>query len=164
MPGEIKHVTGVIADTRRWTSGKGSFINLEGDQNDYYKYGACTFQKGDKVELRVKQGAGQFSEKFEVVGFEHIKAETPKPAEKVKVVPSNSELKVQTAEKIYTDRNEAIVKQSCLKASAPIVAALISTGVIKAKQEAKEFATELADFMYCYVVEGEEPEAEAGGE
>ncbi|KKM24642.1 hypothetical protein LCGC14_1603150, partial [marine sediment metagenome] len=51
-------VSGTVARVIPWKTGKGYFLNIADDSNDYYGFGKCKGEVGCFVELEVSEGTG----------------------------------------------------------------------------------------------------------
>jgi len=163
---ETDRVTGEIAQLREWTSGKGYFMNLTGDTNDYYGFGGCRYAVGSEVTMDVKEGTGTFSDKIQVTT---IKAGKPKAGEstaKETNVKKAYDGDFKDAKAHYMDKQQLIVQQSSMKAAAEIVAAGIKQGFIKDLKSATEAALTMKDKFYYDIAtsEGMEKTKEENGE
>jgi hypothetical protein len=60
----MENIKGRIASVKEWPSGKGSFVKLENDERDFYKFGRNGVAAGLEIEAQVQPGTGSFSEKI----------------------------------------------------------------------------------------------------
>jgi len=119
-------VTGQISKLVPWKSGKGFFVNLEGDDTDYYTFLKLKVNTGDEATFQVTEGSGNFSDKLQITKVlkqDTIPAKKPDTAP-VEEPPVTTEF--SSEHKFYADKQSLIVQQTCLKAAARIVAASIN--------------------------------------
>lgn len=140
---------GTIADIKEWKKGGGFFLNLEDDPNDYYKFGASKNEVGDPVEITVKEGSGNFSDKFEIVIIGKGDEETAKPAKNKQDKDKSFTELCDDGAKVYMNTQNLIVEQCCLKAAAEIVGHLLKrTDKINAEDVAKTVNFLKRDFVH----------------
>jgi len=118
-------VKGTITQIKTWKKGNGFFLNLDGDEADYYKFGKPTHEPGDEVELTVKEGTGAFSDKLEIVKIGKGASETTKPTENKQDEDKSFKELCEDGAKVYMDKQNLIVEQTCLKAASDIVGHLL---------------------------------------
>ena len=153
---ETDKTTGKVARIVAWTSGKGYFLNLQDDSNDYYGFMKCKAKVGETVDLEISEGTGNFSDKIKVdkmhcgVTVKQVEKETH---DKDMEILDKS---IESGEKTYFDTKNIINRQSGAKSSAPVVAAMIRAGLLKTKVEIAEAHLYLADKIYFYITEQEE--------
>ncbi len=157
---ETKKVQGKVARINLWTKKPGYFINLENDQNEYFGYGSCKAKLGETVDLEVSEGTGNFKDKFKVEKLHSnatVKEAVKETADKdLKIV----EKSIESGEKTYFKTQDLINRQSAAKTTSRVVAAMINAGLVKTKLEIAEAHLYLADRVYFYITEQEEPEQE----
>jgi len=153
-------VEGEIGMVRPWSKGNGFFLCLKGDSNDYYKFGKKLPNEGDKVRLKVRPGTGIFSEKIEVTEI----TEKPITLAEIKQTKKDADEIVEKStmpgDKFFFKKENLIIRQTCIKAAAAAAAALVRQGIIKGKVDAADAQIYIADKLYGYVTEQEEPEQE----
>ncbi|KKK68019.1 hypothetical protein LCGC14_2948240, partial [marine sediment metagenome] len=59
-------VEGKVSRITAWKTGKGYFLNIDGNSNDFYGFGSCKGEVGCFVELEVSEGTGNFSDKIRI--------------------------------------------------------------------------------------------------
>ena len=155
MP-EEKTVSGTVAGTTEWKSGKGSWINLQNDGNDYFAYSGKVPEEGETGTWVVAEGSGFAEGKIELV-----KPATIGP-KKVEVAGKRSEAmeivdkSIESGEKTYFDTQDLIVKQCCVKVAANAV------GEIKGREspadwdKISENITFVAEHLYNWIMGIEE--------
>ena len=156
MTDEQQTVTGEVASTVDWKSGKGSWVNLKDNSNDFFAFKGGVPKVGESGTWTVKEGTGPMSDKVELV--KAVKEATLK--EKIK---AQAEAEVKEFEKlaakgddVYFDRQNLIVRQTCMKAAAMVVSGSIER---KPSRDWPKFAScvcDVADKLYDWVV-GNEP-------
>ena len=124
MP-EQETVSGTIAAIKQWKKGSGFFLSLEGNSQDFYKFGKNPPEVGAAVEMEVKEGTGIFSDKLEVVQIGKGAPGKAKPAEKPKEEPEKPEETFKEGVKVYMDKQNLIVEQTCLKVAGEVVSHLL---------------------------------------
>ena len=65
---------GVIGAVNQWKSGKGCFVKLNENDADFFKFGVFVSKPGDFVRLHIKQGTGNYSDKYEILRTEKLEA------------------------------------------------------------------------------------------
>lgn len=66
-------VEGIVSAVKVWKTGKGYFLNLEGDDTDYYAFGGVDTDVENTVKLTVKPGTGTFSDKCQITKLVNVK-------------------------------------------------------------------------------------------
>lgn len=124
MTEEKQYVTGKVASINDWKSGKGVWVNLEGDPNDYFAYKNKAPKLGEEGTWQVKEGTGIFSDKVELVK-KQAQAQAKEAHQK------KTQEDFEDAAKIYLTKAEAdavrqnsIERQCALKAAANVVSNL----------------------------------------
>lgn len=79
-----------------WQSGKGFFLRLLGNGNDFYKFGQCDFKENDTVNIEYKAGTGNFKDRFVITKWENASPLFNKSEEK-------KEVKTQEKAKVVKD-------------------------------------------------------------
>lgn len=144
-------VKGVIGSTRQWPSGKGYFLTLEDDSNDYYGFGSCKYSEGDEVEIDVQEGTGKFSDKFQVVAKQVLPATPAQAKPKAPEAKPAPVSEYKNAANVYFERQDIIVKQTCLKAAAELV------GELQGRTEKQDWnwiaklVNKMADLFYEHI-------------
>ena len=164
-------VSGEIGKITPWKSGKGYFLNLKGNENDFYGFGSCKKQVGAKVTLTVKEGTGQFSERYLIVKISDSAQEKPVQKEKPKVAQENVLDSVKDGLTVYVEKQELIVRQTCIKAAAEVVGHLVERSPKLPGKDIGDAVIDLADMFvaFCLGIDelpeenGEEPEPAAEG-
>jgi len=151
-------ITGVVGMVKAWKTGKGYFLNLNGDDNDYYGFGSCKAKEGEEVVIDVKEGTGSFADKVCITKLT-VGKDAAGTAKKTSREPAPAATpEVRQGDSVYFRKDELIVKQCCVKAAARITAALIAAGYSKSKKDAIDDTVDVADKMYCYIVDLDEPD------
>ena len=149
-------VSGKVARVVPWSKGNGYFFNLDGNSNDFYGFGSCKLQPGQEVNLEVSPGTGNFSDKVKldkVLGapdFNKVRKET---ADKDMEIVNKS---IESGEKTYFERQNLIIRQTCIKAGARLVAAKVQIDESLGKKDAAIATCDAAEILYDWVT-GREP-------
>jgi len=160
MTEETTTVKGEIGKLVEWKTGKGHFLNLKGDKNDYYAWGKSKHKEGETVELTVKEGTGNFSDKMQITQIKALQPEKAQVQEKAMTAAQKMQEYCESADKTYYDRQDLIVKQCCIKAACELV------GELKPRQEKEDWdnvcekALYVADKLYFWVTDQEENQEE----
>ncbi len=165
MP-EEKTASGTVAAVKPWQSGKGYFLSLMNDENDYYAFGLCKAMPDDGVVLTVKPGDGDFSDKVHITKLETgAKPAAPAKTPHEKGVDELHE-SIKNGKTAYFNKQNVIVEQCCLKAAAEIVSAMINNGMTTKREVIVENTLYMKDKfvedILGTVEELEEPADEAG--
>jgi len=161
---ETKIVSGKIASTKVWKTNKGFFLNLEGDSNDYYKFGQPSYGDGEEVELTVSQGTGNFSDKFLITQIAKSAGENASPAEKAQAQQETVSNEFKPAINAYKDTQQAIVEQVALKAAVELVKEFYPKLDPPKWSDLAEKTLILKDKFACNILEGEETKEEPNGD
>lgn len=144
-------VSGKVASITPWKSGKGSWINLEGDSNDFFAYTGKVPKMGTEGTWEVKEGKGFLADKVELV-----KLAGEPDLNKVRKESSDRDMKlveksIESGEKTYFERQNLIIRQCCIKAAAGFVGELFprqkSAGISEATREALWAADKFYDWV-----------------
>jgi len=122
--GATATVQGDIGKIVAWKTGRGYFLNLKGQEADYYAFGAPKHKEGESVELTVKEGTGSFSDKLLITQIKPLQPTTAQVQEKVQAAAQKMQDYCESADKVYYDRQDLIVQQTCIKAAAELVGKL----------------------------------------
>ena len=153
---ETDKTTGKVARITNWKTGKGYFLNLDGNSNDFYGFGSCKAKLGETVDLEVSEGTGNFADKIKVdkihcgVTVKQVEKETH---DKDMEILDRS---IKSGENTYFERQNLIVRQCALKAAANAV------GACAEKAESKDWATlantvcSVADQFYAWITESDQ--------
>jgi len=150
---EKDKVQGKIARITEWSSGKGYFLNLENDKNDYYGFMKCKGEVGCFVELEVSEGTGNFADKVKIDKLhskQTVKETRKETADKdIKLVEDS----IKSGENTYFERQNLIIRQTCIKAASNLVGELYprkeSIGLVGAGGA----VIETAERFYAWVTE-----------
>jgi len=152
-------VRGRIASLLPWKSGKGYFLNLENDQNDYFGHGTSKREVGEEVTMQVKPGEKGWEHKTQIVSCKKQVQEKIKEEAKQTEPSATDAGEIPDGLTVYMDKQRAIIEQSCLKAAANLV------GELFPRQEAfnKEIMVDLVlwikdKFVFDIVTQGKEKE------
>jgi len=124
MPAKTETVTGKVASLNDWKSGKGVWVNLEDNPNDFFAYKNKAPKLGEEGTWQVKEGTGIFSDKVELVKKQGGTPEKPAKQE-------NPVAAIESADRVYLTRAEAdavrqnsIERQSAIKTAGALVGEL----------------------------------------
>ena len=153
---ETDKTTGKVARITNWKTGKGYFLNLDGNSNDFYGFGACKAKLGETVDLEVSEGTGNFADKIKVDKLyskatvkEAVQESTDKSMEIL-------EKSIASGENTYFERQNLIIRQTCIK-SACVLAGSITKNIDAANTKvAISMAEEIADALYAWVTESDQ--------
>ena len=67
---KLERRAGKVEEIRLWQMNKGYFLRLIGDNRDYFAYGSPKCKEDDEVILYVKQGTGNFRDKWQITKVE----------------------------------------------------------------------------------------------
>jgi len=158
MPEKETIVKGEVGKIIAWKTGKGYFLNLKGDPNDYFGWKECKCSEGEKVKLTVTEGTGSFADKLLIT---HTDKPTVTLAEIKQTKKDADEIvqhSVMQGNKFYLARETLIIKQTCIKAAAEVVGHLVERTSQLPGAKVADAVIYLADRFYLYVTEQEEPE------
>ena len=153
---DVETVTGTVASTRDWKSGKGSWVNLDNNSNDFFAYKAKVPKVGETGTWKVKEGTGVMADKVELVkrlDDVDLNAVRKESADKDLEIVEKS---IESGEKTYFKTQNLINRQSAAKTTSRVVAAMISAGLLKDKLSIANTHLYLADRVYYYITEQEE--------
>ena len=123
MP-ETTTIKGKVGKIQKWKSGKGCFLFLQGDENEYYKFGSAPFREGDEICYEASPGTGSFEDKIQLGKKLPITAQTQSVPEKREAQQQKKDNGFQSADIVYKETQECIVEQCALKTAGRIVARL----------------------------------------
>ncbi len=153
---ETKKVQGKVARINLWTKKPGYFINLENDQNEYFGYGSCKAKLGEIVDLEVSEGTGNFKDKFKVEKLhskqtvkEVLKESTDKSMEII-------DKSIKSGENTYFERQNLIIRQTCIKASVELAGIMFIGKQDKTKEMVTGHALYFAERLYAWVTESDQ--------
>ena len=147
---------GTIARVTEWGSHKGFFLNLKDDSNDYYGFGKCKADTGDSVELEVSEGTGNFSDKIKIDKL-HSKATVKETLDdKNKADAKIVEDSIKSGENTYFERQNLIIRQTCIKAAANLVGELYPRKENIGMVGAGGAVIEQAERFYAWVTESDQ--------
>jgi len=106
-------VKGDVAGYIEWKTGKGYFLSLVDDDIDYYGYGRKDLKEGERVELEVQQGTGNFKDKKEVKSVAVLES---------KAAPAGEPSDRKAPGPLDVDRGKAINAAVALKCAEDFVA------------------------------------------
>ncbi len=153
---EKNKVEGKVARVTDWKTGKGYFLNIESNNNDFYGFGKCKGQVGETVELEVSEGTGNFSDKIRIdklYSKATVKEAVKETADKDMEIVAKS---IESGENTYFARQNLIIRQTCIKAAARLVAAELQA---KVKTEVLGTATQTcnrAEVLYAWITESDQ--------
>jgi len=152
---EKDKTTGKVARITEWKTGKGYFLNLQDDQNDYYGFGKCKAKIGETVDLEVSEGTGSFADKIKIDKLHSgatVKQVEQETKDKDMEIVNKS---IASGENTYFERQNLIIRQTCIKAAANLV------GTANASEKAGDFPTmvtrvcDVAEQFYAWVTESD---------
>ena len=156
MPEQTTTVKGEVGKINLWKNKPGYFLLLMGDQNEYYNFGKCPFTVSEQVELEVKEGTGTFSDKYQIVRKAQSLPRKAVVQEKAKTAGEIMAEGIESSDKVYFDRQNLIVRQTCLKAGAEVVGHIVTRINVLPGKAIASSVLELAEMFYNWVVEAEE--------
>ncbi len=144
-------VRGKVAKITEWQSGKGFFLNFEGDENDYYKFGPAKVEVGQTVAFECKPGSKIFSDKVELI--KKVEAGT----DTIDVNKLKQEV-FKTADTVYLSKAEAdavrqnsIERQSAIKSACALVGAIHSKSKTDSWNDVANNVTDIADKFLDFI-------------
>lgn len=138
-------VTGTVVAVKPWKTGKGFFLNLEGDSNDYYSFGKTALEEGDTATFEVSEGTGGFADKIKLDKL--VPTAVEKQQETEKTMPG-----VETGDKVYLTREEAqAVRQNSIERQCALKAAVQVVGELYPRQE-KMDNVKIIDYVETFAV------------
>ena len=153
---EAETVTGTVASTRDWKSGKGSWVNLDNNSNDFFAYKAKVPKVGETGTWKVKEGTGVMADKVELVktvdGVD-LKAVRKETADKDMEIVQKS---IDSGEKTYFERQNLIIRQTCIKAAASVVGNILEKGNAFKWDTVSSNVTDVAEQLYAWVTESDQ--------
>lgn len=163
MPKEKQTVTGTIKAINPWDSGKGGFIVLEDDSTDYYYFSKPPAKIGDTGVFETKPGTKNFSDKVQLV-----KTVLESRTEKAMQECADKDIKIlkdsiASGEKTYFDKQNLIVRQTCIKSACVVVAELKERSKTINIPKTTEEILDVAEKLYEWIIE-QEPLPEPPGE
>ena len=149
-------VSGTVVEITAWKSGKGSWINLEGNPNDFFAYAKRVPAKGTEGTWDVQEGKGFLADKVELVKLvkePDLKAVAKETADKDMAIVEKS---IESGEKTYFARQNLIIRQTCIKAAAVVVAKIAEKGKEANVDSAANVLCAMADRLYAWVTESDQ--------
>jgi len=109
-------VEGIVEKINNWSSGKGYFLRLEKDADDYYSFGSAKMKVGQHVQLDCQVGTGNFKDRALIKDWKENapilkKAVVPEAYRKVCDIP---EAKQEITNMIYREY-QIEVMNNCIK-------------------------------------------------
>jgi hypothetical protein len=160
----IETVTGEIAKIVVWKTGKGFFLSIMDNSNDFYAFGKCNCIVGDMVTLACKEGTGSFSDKILISKMIKVtikKADVPKNP--LADVPNGAQIYLTKAEADAVRQN-SIERQCALKSAVDLVGELYPRATLidndKIEDLVLRFAQTFFDWIACNEPELPEPPEE----
>ena len=153
---ETDKTTGKVARITNWKTGKGYFLNLDGNSNDFYGFGACKAKLGETVDLEVSEGTGNFADKIKIdklYSKATVKEAVKETADKDMEIVKKS---IESGENTYFERQNLIIRQTCIKAAAELVKSVYNEKGADQWQYAVPKALEIADRFYAWVTESDQ--------
>ncbi len=153
---EKNKVEGKVSRITAWKTGKGYFLNLDANSNDFYGFGSCKGEVGCFVELEVSEGTGNFSDKIKIDKMhskQTVKEAVKETADKdLKIVEDS----IKSGENTYFARQNLIIRQTCIKSASAIVAGSIQGASITDTKRLFVRVSDLAESMYAWVTESDQ--------
>jgi len=149
-------VQGVIGKVTPWQSGKGYFLALQGDNNDYYAFSKHLPNEGDNVQLTVTKGTGGFSDRLQITKLEPAKRTLEEIKQAKKEADEIVQQSTMAGDRFYFKREDLIIKQTCIKAAAEVIGHCVERSKTPALKGLTDAVIDMADRFYCYVTEQEE--------
>ena len=153
---EKDNVTGKVVRITAWKTGKGYFLNIENNSNDFYGFGSCKGEVGCFVQLEVSDGTGNFSDKIKIDKL-HSKATVKEAVQETK--DKDMEIidkSIESGERTYFARQNLIIRQTCIKAAARLAAAEIMAKTVKNNISPAERTQDIAEMLYAWVTESDQ--------
>ena len=152
---DVETVTGTVASTRDWKSGKGSWVNLDNNSNDFFAYKAKVPKVGETGTWKVKEGTGVMADKVELV-----KKQDETDLDKVRKETADKDMEIvqksiDSGEKTYFERQNLIIRQCCIKAASVVVDKLGVPGKTTNIPAISNTICEVADRLYAWITESD---------
>lgn len=164
MPEEKQTVTGEVGKVIQWNSKKGYFLNIKGMEQDFYGFGTPKVKEGQAVTFEVSPGTGQFEDKVCLGKLLKQPSTLDIVKEKAKADMEIVNKSIESGERTYFDKQNLIVRQTCMKAAATVVAGIHSKDEVNSWNDIANQVNEVADRLYAWVTESDlrlpEPEEE----
>ena len=155
MEEKTKTVTKTTARVNEWNSGKGGFVAFEDDEADYFYFGPAKTYIGETAKFEVSPGTGNYSDKVKI----EKKLETLSEGEvDVSGEPTKAELFESAAQdglKVYIDKQNIIVAQTCLKVAGDVVSRLSAKNDGAAWKDVGKAVLEMADQFFIGVLQSQ---------
>ncbi|KKL50421.1 hypothetical protein LCGC14_2305660 [marine sediment metagenome] len=149
-------VSGTVVEITEWKSKKGSWINLEGNPNDFFAYAKRVPAKGTEGTWDVQEGKGFLADKVELVKLVteiDLSAVVKTAAASDMAIVEKS---IESGEKTYFARQNLIIRQTCIKAAAMVISRVVGTDSNWKVQKLIEGTTDIAEGLYAWVTESDQ--------
>lgn len=156
MP-ETDIISGTISQVREWSKGNGYFLVIDGNDSDFYAFGKPKFQAGDNVELEVKEGSGNFSDKMQITKIGKGPGKAAAPAKIAGEEVPNASKYGEIENERYAARQDLIVRQTCMKTAGEVVSHLTTRATSIDSPKALDNVRYIADGLYDWVMRNEPP-------
>lgn len=106
-------VEGPVKSVKHWSDGKGADVELQEDDNKYFYYGKMDLRVGAPYRLEVKRGAGEHSNKWEILDAKLIMSNPqppPPPPAAGHIQPGRKEVRMA-----FEDFQNLMAQKSSLK-------------------------------------------------
>jgi len=148
-------VEGKVSRITAWKTGKGYFLNIDGNSNDFYGFGSCKGEVGCFVELEVSEGTGNFSDKIRIdklYSKATVKEAVKETADKDMEIVAKS---IESGENTYFARQNLIIRQTCIKSASVIVVGEMRTNPVVVETGIIERTLFIAERLYAWVTESD---------
>ncbi len=151
----VKLQQGKVSRITAWKTGKGYFLNLDGNSNDFYGFGSCKGKVGETVEMEVSEGTGNFADKIRIdkLYSKQTNNEAVKETEDKSMEILNKS--IASGENTYFERQNLIIRQTCIKSASRIVSRVVGTDSNWKSQMLIDLSCEIADGLYAWVTESD---------
>ena len=145
---EETSVEGLVEKIVPWESGKGYFLNIEFDENDYFGYGSSKAKIDSVVAIEFKKGSGSFGGKRQITKLVLVdKSEKDSQGDSIKSVGANPAPHINGVS-ANEKRQELIMRQSCMKAASAFVSNSLTPEKNPDWSERVKLVTDISDDFY----------------
>ncbi|KKL09577.1 hypothetical protein LCGC14_2564490 [marine sediment metagenome] len=148
-------VSGEVVSVTDWKSGKGAWVNLKDNSNDFFAFKGKVPVVGLTGTWTVKEGTAHMSDKVELVKLlrgPDLKAVAKETADKDMAIVEKS---IESGEKTYFARQNLIIRQTCIKSASVAVAGIAYSDDASLWPKVGDRIIELAERLYAWVTESD---------
>lgn len=157
MPEEKQTVSGEVGKVVVWNSKKGYFLNLKGQEQDFYAFGAPKAKEGQQATFEVSPGTGSFEDKVKLDKLVTEKKHLPEDSKKADTEFPDGKTVYLTRAEADAIRQNYINRCSAVKSAAELVAAAIRAAPKPNMKEASTNTLHIAGKFLTFIKD-EEPE------